>query len=68
MDLLTPGEVAAELKLAAQTLANMRHQGGGPPFVKLGDAPNAPIRYPRRDLDRWLAGRKFTRTHDRATA
>lgn len=63
MDLLTPDEVAAELKLATHTLANLRHQGGGPPFVKVGRN----VRYDRRDLDRWLSSRRFVRTHDRAS-
>lgn len=64
MDLLTPDEVATELKLAPQTLANLRHKGGGPPFVKVGRT----VRYPRAALAEWLADRTFTRTHDRAAS
>lgn len=62
--LLTPDEVADELKLAPRTLANLRHTGGGPPFVKFGRT----VRYPRAELDRWLTDRTYTRTHDRAAS
>jgi predicted site-specific integrase-resolvase len=36
--LLKPVEAARELRVTAQTLANWRHSGMGPPFVKLGAA------------------------------
>lgn len=61
--LLTPAEVADELNLAEQTLANMRHRGGGPPFVKVG---HRTVRYPREALDQWLRDRLLARTHDPA--
>jgi excisionase family DNA binding protein len=63
-DYLTPAEVADLLRLAPQTLTNMRHKGGGPPFVKVGQA----VRYPRQPLERWIAERTFTRTHDRVAS
>lgn len=59
IDLLTPRELAAELGVAPKTLANWRHTGTGPPFVKVGHAP----RYRHRDVERWLETRTRRRTH-----
>ena len=50
--------------LAARTETNvdywnrLRSQGGGPPYVKVGRL----VRYPRRDVDAWMAGRLRERT------
>ena len=51
---LTPAELARELKYSRQSLANMRCQGRGPKFTKLGEGRFAPVRYRRRDVSEWL--------------
>lgn len=61
MDLLTPDQLAVELGVAAKTLANWRHRGAGPVFVKVGTHP----RYRRIDVERWLGQRTYRRTHER---
>jgi hypothetical protein len=48
---------AAYLGLAVKTLAMMRCQGSGPPFLKRGR-----ISYFQTDLDRWLAQARFCST------
>ena len=48
-------EVAAELRVSVGTLANWRYQGIGPKYTKLSEAPNAPVRYKRADLDAYFA-------------
>lgn len=53
-DLLTAEQAAKRLGLAKQTLAQWRHEGRGPEFVKLGRA----VRYPSDALDRWLSTRQ----------
>ncbi len=55
---LTPTELARELKVRPQTLANMRCAGRGPKFTKLGGARSARVRYSRRDVNEWMATRK----------
>ncbi|MDO9600589.1 MAG: helix-turn-helix domain-containing protein [Azoarcus sp.] len=56
-DLLTPSDVANELKVKVTTLAIWRTTGRHRlPFVKIGRA----IRYRRSDLDTWLAERART--------
>ena len=51
--LLTPEQVSEELSLPLQTLANMRHLGTGPRFVKL---PNRKVRYFLSDVQAWVLG------------
>lgn len=51
---LTPRQLAEELDVSTQTLANWRWAGVGPQYVKLGTARNAPIRYRRTAVDAWL--------------
>jgi hypothetical protein len=60
VDLLTPERLAAELDIDERTLANWRHRGGGPPFVKVGRFP----RYRRIDVDRWLEANRYVRTRE----
>ncbi len=52
MKTLTPDEVARRLKGKPSTLANWRHQGIGPPYLKLGR-----ILYPEEEFERWLESR-----------
>ena len=47
--LLTTAEAAEHLRLKAHTLENMRWQGTGPPFLKLGGR----VFYHRADLKQW---------------
>jgi excisionase family DNA binding protein len=49
--LLTAHELASELGVGTQTLAQWRWQGVGPAFVKVGRL----VRYRRSDVDAWLA-------------
>lgn len=52
--LMTPREAAAFLRLSTGTLENMRTQGRGPAFIRLGDGKRAAVRYRRVDLEAWL--------------
>jgi predicted DNA-binding transcriptional regulator AlpA len=52
--LLTQAETALLLRLSPTTLATWRSRGGGPRFVKLGDA----IRYDLRDIETYLQSRR----------
>lgn len=55
---LRPEEVAEILRLSRKTLANLRHTGGGPRYVKLGGA----VRYPRSEVYRWAEDRGMDST------
>lgn len=48
--LLTPAEVAGELRITEKTLANWRSLGRGPAFVKVGGR----VRYRRQAVDESL--------------
>jgi len=48
---MTAPDLAEELGLGLQTLAQWRWQGVGPAFVKVGRL----VRYRRSDVDAWLA-------------
>lgn len=61
-DLLLNEEAAALLGIRGNTLEIWRHKGKGPPFIKLGDAPQAPVRYLRSALMEWVAKRSFANT------
>jgi len=63
-DLLTNEAAARLLSVKPNTLEIWRHKGKGPTFIKLGDSPQAPIRYLRRAVLAWLAERSFTSTSD----
>lgn len=60
--LLTPPEAAARLRLAKQTLARWRCEGG-PRFVRLSGNR---IAYRSCDLDEWLADRIVRNTSERS--
>ena len=49
-DLATEAEVAEALQMAKQSVAQMRYQGVGPKFLKLGGA----VRYRWSDINAWL--------------
>ena len=61
-DLLTTKEAATLLGLKANTLEIYRHQGKGPPFLKLGNEHGSAVRYQRSVLAAWLAQRSFDST------
>lgn len=49
--LLSPEDAARYLDLSTNYLAKLRCWGGGPKFAKI----NSRIRYPRDELDHWIA-------------
>jgi hypothetical protein len=53
-DMLTPKEVAAELRITERALAAMRSRGTGPPYLRVTERT---IRYSRTDLAEWLASK-----------
>ncbi|GGY27578.1 helix-turn-helix transcriptional regulator [Streptomyces collinus] len=55
---LTPRDLAEELGVSTQTLANWRWTGVGPRYTKLGDGRTSPVRYRRADVDAWLQARE----------
>lgn len=60
--LLTNEEAAALLGIKPNTLEIWRYKGRGPPFIKLGDAPQAAVRYIRSAVTDWVAQRSFAST------
>jgi predicted DNA-binding transcriptional regulator AlpA len=52
-DLLTEVDTGKLLKLAPATLRNMRAQGRGPSFIKVGGL----VRYRQADLIQWIESR-----------
>jgi len=51
--MLTPKELADELRVSVRTLRGWRDRGRGPRATRVEGA----IRYRRSDVDRWLAER-----------
>lgn len=64
MTLLTSAETAALLGIKPNTLEVWRSKGKGkgPDFIKLDDTPQAPVRYRRETVERWLERRSFNST------
>ena len=54
---LTSKQAARLLVVSEGTLRVWRHRGQGPPYVRLGDGQRGAIRYPRHELERFLASR-----------
>lgn len=67
-DLLTNEQAAALLGIKPKTLEIWRIKGKSPPFLKLGRAKQAPIRYQRSDILIWLKKRSFASTSAYATS
>jgi hypothetical protein len=67
-DLLTNEQAAALLGIKPTTLEIWRIRGKSPPFLKLGASKQAPIRYQRSEITRWLAERSFSSTSAFAAA
>lgn len=54
--LATSDEIASFLRVDEQTLANWRHKGTGPAYIKVGAA----VRYCWAEIDRWTAAGSVT--------
>lgn len=67
-DLLATKEAAKLLGIKTNTLEIYRHQGKGPPFLKLGSAQGSAVRYQRSVLAAWLAPRAFRSTSEHTAA
>jgi excisionase family DNA binding protein len=52
---LTPKEAAQYTGLSVSTLARMRLQGIGIPYIKLKNGRNSAVRYPISALDKFLS-------------
>ncbi|QZP07091.1 helix-turn-helix domain-containing protein [Caenibius sp. WL] len=61
-DLLTSAETAALLGIKTNTLEIWRTKGHGPAFLKLGTAPQAPVRYRPSEVTAWLEQRLYAST------
>ena len=61
-DLLTNEQAATLLGIKPTTLEIWRIKGKSPPFLKLGAAKQAPIRYQRSVVSDWLKERSFAST------
>lgn len=51
---LTPKQVAAELGIAEQTLANWRYMRRGPEFVKTSPGKGGRVKYRRSAIECWF--------------
>ncbi len=58
--LMSPDEVAKHMGVSVYTLKGWRRERKGPEYVKLGEGPNATVRYPRESLRRFLADNTIT--------
>lgn len=54
---MTTAQVSAVTQIKPSTLFAWRRDGGGPPFVRLGEGRGSSIRYPREELRNYLAQR-----------
>ncbi len=61
-DLMSSKEAATLLGIKTNTLEIWRHQGKGPPFLKLGDNPQSAVRYLRSTVVAWARQRAFSST------
>lgn len=61
-ELLDNEQTAALLGIKPNTLEIWRHKGKGPEHLKLGDTPQAPVRYRRSAISDWLRQRTFAST------
>lgn len=53
MQLLTPNELAARLKIHPVTLRRWRGTDRGPKWIKLGDRPGSAVRYELSEVEAW---------------
>ena len=52
--LLSEVEVEAIYGIKRRLLQQWRHRRVGPPFIKLGSSKASPVRYKKRDLEKYL--------------
>lgn len=64
--LLTPREASALSGLSVKTLANLRCQGGGAPYYRIGGGKF--VRYDQHELASWMRSRRFTSTSQESAA
>ena len=60
--LLTPPQMETIMQGSSETLKNMRANGDGPPFLKLGDGEKSPVRYPLGEYRKWKAAHTYKNT------
>jgi hypothetical protein len=48
--LMTPDEMATAMNVSVGYLANLRSEGRGPTFVRMGQGPRSRIRYLRQQI------------------
>jgi hypothetical protein len=65
-DFLTTAEAANWLNVNAQTLRVWRYRGGGPAYHKFGSGPGGRVLYRIRDIEDWLADRRYEHTAEEA--
>jgi hypothetical protein len=53
-------DVAEARNIPVQTLRNLRHEGGGPVYYKIGAA----VRYTLEDVDDWLSSTRVSSTSE----
>lgn len=56
--LLSSPEAAEYLRMKPRSLEDLRYEGGGPPFMRLGRGRRSPVVYDLADLNAWLLARK----------
>ena len=55
--LWTTEQTAKALQISPQTLRAWRYKGFGPPFVRIGPAERARVKYRIKDVEDWLEKR-----------
>nr|WP_217895039.1 hypothetical protein [Sphingobium sp. Z007] len=50
------------MSIKTNTLEIWRNKGKGPAFIKMGETPQAPVRYVRSVVLEWLTTRSFVST------
>lgn len=60
--LVSPQQVAEQLRMSVGALAQLRYLGRGPTFIKLGPRT---VRYRQGAVEAWITASECTRTDDR---
>jgi len=68
LQLIDAAQLAAWLNVSPATLERWRSKGDGPPWFKLGDARQAPVRYRRQAVREWIDANTFSSTAEAAAA
>ncbi len=56
--LLTMDDVCERLRVSPRTIRRWLREGKFPQPIRLGDAPNSPLRWPEEDIQQWLDQRR----------